>query len=326
MACPRRSSTLWIGLLYGTAASIPACQAPSPLTQPSASQPSARVARPLPPEMLDLVRAAAERYGRVRSYRAVLIRQERSQWGLPAPDVIAMRFRADPWSVHMEWVGGPHRRREALYVEGANGNSMYALMGDLPLSPLFALRPNNPLAKRFSRHPITEAGIGRLLQKLSQVVRNAQRGKYGTFRYAGLVRDSDGRELHQILQEPTGGGQRMWTIDRALGLPVGVCRTDRDGQLLNSYRYTRVELDPGLMDADFDPARLWPDRRPVVLGSAVPAGSADQPASLAVQRPAPECGTPGGTAGGLHNPFPKNVLHELQAGWHAVCGRTAVER
>jgi hypothetical protein len=213
------------------------------------------------------IRAIAEcqeRYQTVRDYTCIFSKRERIETQLTPLHVMAMKVRADPPSVYLRFLQ-PCAGREAIYIAGRHNGKVLA--HDVGLNKLLAgtlrLEPTCTRAMEDCRHPITEAGLGPLLNTLSQ--------RWGSELNAGesivAFRDSqpvDSRPC--LLIETTHPRQqsnflfyrvRVY-IDRDLGLPIRFEAYDwpKSAQselaLEEEYTYTDLKLNVGLRDIDFD--------------------------------------------------------------------------
>ena len=102
----------------------------------------------------------------------MLHRQERVRGELQAAEVIRLKFRK-PFQVYLKWVGEARAGRELLYAEGWNGNRLMAHEGGVLGFITLSLDPNGALALRHSRHPVTDTGIGRMLEVVSESMHRA---------------------------------------------------------------------------------------------------------------------------------------------------------
>jgi hypothetical protein len=215
------------------------------------------------------------------SYIARLTRREWVKGAYQPEEVIVFRFRKEPWSVHLKWVGKEGRGREALYVKGQHENKLHAILaaGDAPFTSAgqrMAVSLDSPLLCARSRHCITQVGIGVMLEHLAQLVQQAEKGDHSR-RPAFLARQK--REEFSAPVDcvtwlvPAGtekhlprGGQRWCYFDPESRLPVLVVTRDEQNQEVEYYRYDRLQSPAQLDDDDFNPARLWkhtrePDQR-----------------------------------------------------------------
>jgi hypothetical protein len=168
---------------------------------------------------------------------------------------------------------GEGKGREALYVKGQHDSKLHTRLaaGDMPLAPAgtrMALVPDSLLVRSASRHSITDAGIGSLIDHFGRVVTSAAKAdpRQTTVGYLGaLQRPEFNRPLEGVEQiilpgaekDFPRGGRRWWFFDPALRLPVLVLAQDDRRQEVEYYCHDRFEFNVKLDDADFDPDKLW---------------------------------------------------------------------
>ena len=213
-----------------------------------------------------LARAQAAWQG-VRDYSCVLHKQERIDGELRPAERIQAKFRLSPRSVYMRWLGPAHEGREALLVTGRNGDRVKVHEGGLLGILTLDLDPNGAMAMRDSRHPVTEAGIGFIMEQIGADLALAEARGEGEVEALG-PRDLEGERLEcyrarfpagKVRQGPAPEPGRYYSGDitvclsPANGLPVAVTSLDGAGNLLEHYAYTGLRLNAGLGDADFDP-------------------------------------------------------------------------
>ena len=120
-------------------------------------------------------RLAAERYAALDGYSAVLTRREVVAGKAKPEEVMQIRFRKQPWSVHFKWVVREGQPREVVFVKGQYDNKLQTRLGSVDSALLagrhMAFDPNSPQVREASRHAITEAGIGNVLDGLEGVAR-----------------------------------------------------------------------------------------------------------------------------------------------------------
>src|SRR5262249_52502786 len=117
-----------------------------------------------------LIARAGAAYAGVRDYTCLLIKRETLGGRLSPDAVMTMKVRTRPFSVYLRW----HAPRdlagqEVCYVAGRNNGQMRVhpngLLGALGF---VSLDVNDPRARETSRHSITEAGIGNLIERYAQ--------------------------------------------------------------------------------------------------------------------------------------------------------------
>lgn len=196
-----------------------------------------------------------ESYGRVRDYTALYEKQERAISG-GERQTIRLSFRT-PMDVRLEWLNDEGKvDQTAVYRQGHNDGKVVARRSGLlgRLAGIVTLDPHDRLAMEDSRHPITEVGIGHVIDRVSEGLR---RGRLT----AGAVREValDGRPADQFVCDAVSGdalgvdGARraiVW-VDRELKLPVQVEVVAGDGTVLERHRFRNLRINVGLTDATF---------------------------------------------------------------------------
>ncbi len=230
----------------------------------------ARPPQPAPPaspwdEALRLTTEARTAYSGIQDYTCWLIKRERVNGGvLPPTNIIAMKFRERPFSVHLKW-SEPREQagQEVSYVVGRNGGKMRVKpKGVLSAFGWQTLDVNDPRVRQASRHVITDAGIGKLIEScargyaeekaLGQTKVRVDAAEYNklpcmrveTVRAAALV----GKVPHQ---------RTVIYFDKASHLPIRVerygwpTRAGTVGELDEEFNYVSIQTNVGLGDAAF---------------------------------------------------------------------------
>lgn len=259
-----------------------AAAVPNPPLSP-ASPPGAvaSLATPTPPAvsavspLRRLAQRAAASYAPLDGYCARLRQREQVNGKDRPEEVMLVKFRQQPWSVYFKWVGTEGRGREAVYVKGRGDGKIHTRLaaGDVLLMPAgatFAVAPDSFLARGRGRYPITEAGIGTLVEHFGQLVEAAERGerRWGTPVYLGTQTRpefaSPVEAVEQVL--PPGaeaalprGGRRLWFFAADSHLPVLISTRDETGHEVEYYCYDQLR-QARFTDEDFNPDRLWARR------------------------------------------------------------------
>ena len=206
-------------------------------------------------QVLDEMRQA---YGRVDHYTATFLLQERVDRELGPNQRLLLKFKK-PLKIYLRWLQGKHEGRQALYPAGVDGNELWVRLPLLVGAVTVSLDPQSPRARKDSRHAITDVGIGKLLDLISEnASRGLQRGEL-TVEDRGQHAPFDRPAQRYILHfptDPTKGYYCMTAlidVDRDYQLPVYAEIFDWHNQLIERYGYRDIRINPGLTDADFDP-------------------------------------------------------------------------
>ncbi|HSB68245.1 MAG TPA: DUF1571 domain-containing protein [Candidatus Methylomirabilis sp.] len=202
---------------------------------------------------------AEKSYAGVHDYTSIMLGRERLGGELRPQERILLKFQR-PFKVYMKWIEGPSKGREGLYVSGAH-NGKFLLYEPRGIRRLFtaALEPSDQRVMEQSRHPVTDVGIGRLLEIVGE---NARRGaKNGVLqvidRGTGDLAGRRVRNLEGILPRDQKLAYYCYRVllsfDEEHHLPIRVVVYDWDDQIAEEYIHTDLRLNPGFTGRDFDP-------------------------------------------------------------------------
>lgn len=205
------------------------------------------------------------RFGEVEDYTCTFTKRERIDGKLGEPHVMVMKARSSPRSIYFRFVK-PKKGREAIYVAGRHKG--HVLAHDVGLFKVIAgsmlLDPAGETAMEGCRHPITEAGIGSLIDTVTrewerELTPDESRVEIdpdlmiGTRRCTLIETVHPGRRSDFLFHKV-----RLY-IDHDLGLPVRFeaydwpARSGAAPPLVEEYAYTDLKVNVGLSDHDFDP-------------------------------------------------------------------------
>lgn len=228
-------------------------------------------------EAADPVAAAVEavarckaRYASVNDYTCTFVKKEKFGEKLHAPHVTTFKARSNPFSVYMKFKT-PHKGREVIFVAGRNKGNVVAHDAGLfkVLAGTMSLDPKGDLAMDGCRHPVTEAGIGALIDTVSkhwarELTTAETRVTFQTDLHIGAANVTMIESTHTERRPDFLFHTVKLYVDHATGLPVrfeGYNWPKTPGgapDLAEEYTYTDLKVNVGLTDADFDAAnRLY---------------------------------------------------------------------
>jgi hypothetical protein len=204
------------------------------------------------------------RYEAINDYVCTFSKRERVDGRMTSLHVMSMKVRTRPRSIYLKF-RQPVPGREAIYIDG--GNDGKVLAHDVGLGRLIAgtlrLDPTGERAMEDCRHPITDAGIGPLLDTIearwsteldpSESLVAFRDGQLVGSRPCTLIETTHPRHQPEFLFHQV----RVY-IDQELGLPIRFEAYDwptspqSPPELVEEYTYTELELNVGLRDVDFD--------------------------------------------------------------------------
>ncbi len=232
---------------------------------------------------LDAVRRlhsrAEERFSKIDGFACRLTRREMVGNRAMPEEVLLYKFRRQPYSLHLKWIGKEAQGRELIYVAGKYDGKVQILTGKgegnllpIPSGMRVARLPTDKDVRSKSRFDIREGGMGLSLEWLGRVVAIMERdpAQANRLRYLGVVHRREREAGLEAIEEqippnwepllPKGGRRtRYFDADPAspsFGLPILMITLNEGGREVEYYCFD--QLKPGqFSDADFDPDRLW---------------------------------------------------------------------
>ncbi len=206
----------------------------------------------------------------VSDYRCTFTKHERINGEYKPEQIADVRFSEKPFSVDMTFTKNIGECARALYVadkwlddEGNQqawakpGGAIVRLLISKILQPIHGAR-----AQKASRRTIDQFGFGKSFELILYYSVKAQKEDALTLRYVGEG-SIDGRPTYQFERVlPFDGDESNYPdhllefhVDKEWLLPVAcIAYSDQAGKdLLGSYIYTDVVLNPGYTPEDFDP-------------------------------------------------------------------------
>jgi len=196
-------------------------------------------------------------YSSVTDYSAVFLKQERVEGKLLEKETIKVCFKR-PFNLYMEWIEEPHKGRQAFFRKGYNDDKILLSLRVFGANRTFAMEPTSKLAMMNNRHPITEMGLGFLIDMLVKNAKRAEENKELKLVYHG-EQQICGRAVYKIesiLPEDKSKGYYCYRailgIDKQNGLPILVETYMWDNLLYERYLYNEIKLNPGVEEQIFE--------------------------------------------------------------------------
>lgn len=218
-------------------------------------------------EAMDWVTRAQRAYATVHDYTCVFVKRERMPDGrMVGPQTLEMKVGTRPLSIYFKF-RQPNEGREAIWVDGQNDGKMLVHEGGLArlLAGTMSVDPRSKIAMADNRHPITQAGIGFIIDQLADHWPDEMRPEL-----AEVVIDRSARVGNRdcILIECTHSQYSPRFVyhkakiyfDKELALPIRLEAFDWpraagvSPELLEEYTYSELRLNVGLQSHDFDTA------------------------------------------------------------------------
>jgi outer membrane lipoprotein-sorting protein len=195
-------------------------------------------------------------YDTVKDYTALYNKQEQA---IDNGDLqrINLWFRK-PLDVKLEWLDNKGKADQwAVYRQGMNDGKLLArksgfvggMMGDMKLDP------REKKAMLDSRHPITDVGIGYVIDEVSRAMKSGQVTAKAPVEEAldgaRVVRfDLEGLADARLFGVEGARRVSVW-VDETLKLPVKAEVVDAAGRMLERHGFAELKLNVGLTDATF---------------------------------------------------------------------------
>jgi uncharacterized protein DUF1571 len=213
---------------------------------------------------LRMIAQCRTRFARVIDYTCTFYKRERIAGKLTPLFVMAMKARSNPKSIYFRFED-PYKGREAIFVEGRNSGKLLA--HDVGLTKFLAgtleLEPCSSRAMEECRHPITQAGIGSLLETIAQRWAAELSPDESVVLFDGNMTIGPRRctmieTIHPQSRRDFQFYKVRLFIDSELNLPVRFEGYDwptepgAPADLVEEYSYVDLKLNVGLSDIDFD--------------------------------------------------------------------------
>ena len=240
-------------LVDGTSAT----RAVGPSTGPLEVDPIARARR--------VIAECKAKYLTVQDYTCTFFKRERVDGKLYTPHVMNMKARTKPSSLYFKFLQ-PNAGREAIFVHGENSNKIIA--HDVGLGRVVAgtmhLDPKGGMAMEENRHPVTEAGLGSMIDTVKERWDVELHPGESVLLFHPQAKVGDRPCLMVESIHPGRGPEFLFHkvklyVDRELGLPIRFEAYDwpkhpgAEPELMEEYTFMNLRVNVGLKDRDFDP-------------------------------------------------------------------------
>ncbi|MGL4943816.1 MAG: DUF1571 domain-containing protein [Thermoguttaceae bacterium] len=234
------------------------------MNPPAATTTAATAEHPLIPVIRWAERGRPE-VAALKDYTALVTKQEQVGGEIQEPNIMELKVRHQPFSVYLKFrypkaISG----RQAIYVEGKDDNKVIAHgVGMERALGTQKLDPEGFIAMRGQRYPITKIGLLNLVDELLLVGRaDSKLGECDVKYFNNVTVDNRACTLIQVTH-PTPRKEFRFNIarifvDTELNLPIRYESYEwpkKEGEepiLLEAYTYSKLQMNVGLTDKDFD--------------------------------------------------------------------------
>lgn len=226
----------------------------APAAKPVASGAASAVA-----ELGSILAKSRQTFANVSNYKVDVQLQERMNGRLLPQDKFTLFKRREPLAVRMEWTEGKDVGREVIYSP-VETKGMIQIRMPKGLIPRMSMSPDSPLVRSKSRHPINDAGVDSVLERL---VATHEQFRSGNPQAGQLqVEQSSDPQLGTVRRITHRTHDReIWVVDldEKTGVPLTIHATDESGELLEHYEFRGYQFNlPELLTvAAFDHNARW---------------------------------------------------------------------
>jgi hypothetical protein len=194
-------------------------------------------------------------------YRAVMTKQETINGTTYPPEEIRVCFRAEPYSLSMQWLKGARNAERVLYVNGENGglalirpnpaSLLGRVAGLVPGEQIYARELTHPRLREAARYPLNETSLPQATERTWRAWKHAQQAGRLHVEYLGerTLPEAGGRACYVLRRhcnppEEEGLVTVEVGIDAETWLQVYSKLTDGGGGLIGSYAFRDVQINP----------------------------------------------------------------------------------
>jgi len=200
------------------------------------------------------------RYAELKDYTCIYYKQERLGDELQGVETILLKYREKPKAIYMKWLDGPWKGREMIYNETLSQDKVRVReSGFLGVIPIW-IHYTSPIAMRGTNHPAIEVGLKFMLELNLREYKKAFANKELARKNHG-IQTVDGHKVFVMENIMTRNNpqaryychrvKQYMDYQRALEPKAEVFNWDNE--LQESFIYTKIKLNAGLTDKDFDP-------------------------------------------------------------------------
>ncbi|HVK11168.1 MAG TPA: DUF1571 domain-containing protein [Gemmataceae bacterium] len=222
-------------------------------------------------------RRAVAKFNALDGYEARVTRRETVGTKAMPEEVLQTKFRRQPFSLHVKWVGLENQGREMIFVQGKYKNEVQILTGRhegllIPSGKRFSFAPTDSQVRSKSRYDVREGGMGLSLDWMGRVlaIMDKDARQAGRLTYVGVKprreREAGLDAVEEVIPpdwEPLlpRGGRRTTYFDPdpqspSFGLPILISTVGDNGREVEYYWFDGLK-PTRFGDADFDAERLW---------------------------------------------------------------------
>lgn len=210
-----------------------------------------------------MIKQAQKAVSRLKDFTATFSKKEWKDGKQLDKEVTQMKWRKNPRSVYMKWIGETDKGQEILWIKGKNDNKLKAHQGGFLKFVAVNLDPNGNMAMKKSRHPVMEAGFDHTVHLIAKDMKLCnEHPDWGCkVKDIGVQKVNGVKSYCYEAETPKDKHKEFYSykahicMDLKRHLPNKVQIYDyEDGKvrLVENYNYENVKVNVGLTDKDFD--------------------------------------------------------------------------
>lgn len=201
----------------------------------------------------------------LKDYTLTMLKRERIGSTLRPTETVFMKFRF-PFSVYLRWVKEPFKDREVMFVRGWNNNKLIAREHSgfagffQSMSGPTSLEPTGGMAMNGSRHPITNAGLAKVMEIILRDIHRYRDRKdpFTLTMEAPFQEEGQSRQCVKFSgPKNPKSGYYAYRTRLCWGMKDLLIRHiqswDWQDRLVEDYKYLNLRTNVGLTDQDFNP-------------------------------------------------------------------------
>jgi hypothetical protein len=229
----------------------------------AANAPSPPGQHPLDPEIQRGKERLETMRREIKDYSCTFTKRERVNGKLLDYEQMFMKVRHEPFSIYMYFLAPKEvKGQQVVYVAGRNNGKLLAQpVGVLGVGGPYSLDPNGRFAMKNQRYPITNTGMLRLTEQLIQEgTRDRQFAEIELRYFKGAKVEDRTCTVTQVTHPQLPQFEYFMArifVDDQWNLPIRFesylwpSKPGGEALLLEEYTYTRLKLNNGFTDADF---------------------------------------------------------------------------
>ncbi len=214
-------------------------------------------------KVMKMINQAKSSVKRMKDFTSIFYKKEYKDKQLPQEKTL-LKFRKNPRSVYMKWIGKANKDREMLWVKNKNDGKIKAHEGGFLKLINVNLDPFGSMAMKDNRHPVTEAGFPHTVMLISKDMSLIQQHPdWGATIKDHGIKTIYGAKSHCFEAKMSKNKhpefyayQAYICMDLKLKLPNKVKiwqKEDGKVRLVEDYGYEKTKVNIGLSDKDFNP-------------------------------------------------------------------------